>query len=239
MSRFALLVTIVGLAGSLQAHDFISTKLTWSREVSRIVYKRCVSCHHEGGSAFSLVTYAEARPWAQAIKDEVLSRRMPPWNAVKGFGEFKDEQGLTQEQIEIIADWVEGTAPEGDKTYMPKVPDFGDGPQAMPKPVPGGLVVTGSLVLKSAAEFAGVQGGIIPPSGAVQVTAVLPDGAVEPVIWLENFNANDHGAYFFKSPLKVPAGTRIEVVPARGASISLLSASAESSAASRSSGPGH
>ncbi len=25
-------------------------------------------------------------PWAEAIKEEVLARRMPPWNAVKGFG---------------------------------------------------------------------------------------------------------------------------------------------------------
>jgi len=41
--------------------------------------------------SFSMLTYAEARPWAVAIKDEVLSRRMPPWGAVKGFGEFRDD----------------------------------------------------------------------------------------------------------------------------------------------------
>ena len=75
----------------LSAHDVISTKLTWSREVSRIIYKRCASCHHEGGSAFSLMTYEEARPWAKAIKEEVLERRMPPFGAVKGFGDFRDD----------------------------------------------------------------------------------------------------------------------------------------------------
>src|SRR6476660_5486472 len=32
----------------LRAHDPISTKLTWTQEVSRIVYKRCAGCHREG-----------------------------------------------------------------------------------------------------------------------------------------------------------------------------------------------
>ena len=75
------------------AHDVITTQITFSREISRLMYSRCVSCHREGGSAFSLVKYEEARPWAKAIKEEVLERRMPPWGAVKGFGEFRDDRG--------------------------------------------------------------------------------------------------------------------------------------------------
>src|SRR5690349_20907591 len=38
------------------AHDVITTKITWSREVSRLVYKHCASCHRDGGAAFSLMT---------------------------------------------------------------------------------------------------------------------------------------------------------------------------------------
>ncbi len=96
-----------------QAHDIITTKITWTKEISRLVYKRCATCHREGGSSFSLMTYEEARPWAKAIKEEVLERRMPPWEAVKGFGEFRDDRGLTQEELETISSWVEGGAPEG------------------------------------------------------------------------------------------------------------------------------
>jgi hypothetical protein len=59
------------------AHDAVST-VTWAVEVSRIVYKHCVSCHHDGGQAFSLVTYKDARPWAKAIRVDILERRMPP-----------------------------------------------------------------------------------------------------------------------------------------------------------------
>ena len=76
------------LAGAMQAHDLITTPITWSREISRIVYARCASCHHEGGRAFSLMTFKDARPWTVAIREEVLRRTMPSWGAIKGYGDF-------------------------------------------------------------------------------------------------------------------------------------------------------
>src|SRR5216683_417963 len=97
----ALLTLSLGIA---QAHDVITTKITWSKEISRLFFKRCASCHREGGSSFSLTKYEEARPWAKAIKEEALERRMPPWGAVKGFGDFRDDQGLTQEELHLISD---------------------------------------------------------------------------------------------------------------------------------------
>ncbi len=36
------------------------------------------------------------------IKEAVLSRRMPPWGAVKGFGHFRNDQSLSQDQIELV-----------------------------------------------------------------------------------------------------------------------------------------
>src|SRR6059036_2000656 len=42
------------------AHEVITTKLTWTQEISRIVYKHCASCHREGGAApMPLLTYDE------------------------------------------------------------------------------------------------------------------------------------------------------------------------------------
>ena len=38
---------------------------------------------------------------------------MPPWGAIKGFGEFRNDQALTQEQIELIVDWIQNDAPRG------------------------------------------------------------------------------------------------------------------------------
>ena len=57
-----LLAVSVVLSLRTSAHDVITTPITFSREISRLFYKRCASCHHDGGSAFSLMTYEQARP---------------------------------------------------------------------------------------------------------------------------------------------------------------------------------
>lgn len=210
---------VVGSGFLLPAHDVISTKITWSREVSRIIYKHCISCHREAGSAFSLVNYDEARPWAKAIKEEVLGRRMPPWNAVKGFGHFKNDVGLTQEQIEVIADWVEGGSPEGDPAYMPPKPKS---MQKTALPVRKAVVVSGVLPLSQPAEFAAIQPGKLELGASVQVTAVRPDGSVEPLLWVSNFNPAYNQPYYFAGPLRLPAGSRIEVTPAKSSPVTLF-----------------
>src|SRR3954454_388330 len=97
-SKFAPFVLAVPLWG----HDPITTKLTWTQEISRLVYKHCASCHREGGAAMNLTTYAEARPWAKAIRDEVLTRRMPPWGPVKGVGHFAEDPSLSLPEIEMF-----------------------------------------------------------------------------------------------------------------------------------------
>src|SRR5579862_3123760 len=142
MPRLLLLLTLA--APLLPAHDVFSTKITWSRDISRIVVKRCLGCHQTGGTAFSLATFEESRPWAKAIKEEVINRRMPPWGAVKGFGEFKNDPSLTQEEIGLISDWVEGGSPEGEKIYLPEM----KAPLLTPAVAAKGRtqVVTGSLV---------------------------------------------------------------------------------------------
>ncbi|HSO74322.1 MAG TPA: hypothetical protein VLU47_05745 [Blastocatellia bacterium] len=67
----------------------------------------------------SLETYAEARPWAKAIKEELLEKRMPPWHAVRGYGEFRNAPAVTQREIDLIVNWVEGGAPKGDDKDLP------------------------------------------------------------------------------------------------------------------------
>src|SRR5260370_21354117 len=123
-----------------QAHEPITTKLTWTAEISRIVYKRCASCHRPSGAApMSLVTYGESRPWAKAIRDEVAARRMPPWGAVKGFGDFLSDPSLTDPEIEMPVLWVEGGAPKGADIYLPSVPTFPAVSKSAP-PTPGRTV---------------------------------------------------------------------------------------------------
>src|SRR6266446_2867488 len=140
-----LLLSILALAVAAQGHDVITTTITFDREMLRIIYARCASCHHPGGAAFSLLTYNEARPWAVAIKEEVLRRRMPPWGAVKGFGDFRNDQGLSGEQLERIVSWVDGGVPEGKDGDLPPSPKFTKEPG--PKRVKGELVMIGDFTL--------------------------------------------------------------------------------------------
>jgi hypothetical protein len=111
-------------AFSVAAHEPITTKVRFNKEVIRILQRSCLGCHHPGGVAMSLATYEEARPWAKAIKEEILEKRMPPWHAVKGYGEFRNAPPLTQREIDLIVNWVEGGAPKGDDKDLPAAPLF-------------------------------------------------------------------------------------------------------------------
>lgn len=102
------------------AHEPITTKIMFNKEVVRILQKNCLECHRPGGIApWSLVTYEEARPWAKAIKEELLTKRMPPWPVVKGYGDFQNAPALTQREIDLIVNWVEGGAPGGKPEDLP------------------------------------------------------------------------------------------------------------------------
>jgi hypothetical protein len=192
-----------------QAHDPITTKLTWTHDVSRIVYARCASCHRPGGAAFSLLTYAEARPWARAISEEVLERRMPPWGAVKGFGEFRDDGALSLTELEIVAQWVDGGAPEGDPKDLPPGPKTGRRDAAPGKrriPIDGDQTVQHTMTLEA------ILPETVPAGASMRIVAELPDGRVEPLVWLHRYDMKHGHAFVLRKPLRLPLGTVIRGV---------------------------
>jgi hypothetical protein len=102
--------------------------LTFTRDVAPILYKHCVSCHHPGDIApMSLLTYKDARPWAAAIRQAVVTRKMPPWLAEPAIGHWSNDPRLSDAEIQTIRTWVEGPKPEGDPKDMPAPPSFPDG----------------------------------------------------------------------------------------------------------------
>ncbi len=215
-------------------HDIVTTKITWAREISRIVQQRCASCHRAGGSApFALATYDEARPWARSIAEEVLERRMPPWNPVKGFGQFRHEAGLSQEEIGLIADWVEGGAPRGDPRYLP--------PAALPAPVARTVAglrvpVAGQLVFAKPLTARGIAVTRMAEGAAISVWAELPDGSTEPLLEIAHFRSAANQPYEFLTPLALPAGTRLHLEGT--ATVALISSGALPARQSARSAPG-
>ena len=202
------------------AHEVITTKLTWTREISRIVRKNCAGCHREGGAApMSLATYEETRPWAVAIREEVLARRMPPWPAVQGYGNFKHELALSGQEISNLANWVEGGAPEGEPQYLPshahtetpaKSPSISGRPRA----------IGDGFRLLQASRITAIQ--FVPQDRQVKLRAVLPNGAVEPLIWLQPNKAGKLTTLLYQTPLLLPAGTMFETEPAKAGTFSLI-----------------
>lgn len=196
-------------ASSVAAHETITTKLTWTREISRLVIARCQACHRAGGSApMAFETYDQTRPWARAIQEEVSDRRMPPWDASKGFAEYKHDFALTPEEIKLFNDWVEGGAPKGDDKYLPpassKAPAWPLAWRGREVDAPDGLV------LKTALRVAAVR-AVGTEKAEVMALAELPDGSVEPLLQVAVLRSRWNRAYEMAAPLVLPAGTRIRV----------------------------
>ena len=115
------LMTLLLLPPRGSSHEPITTKVMFNKEIVRIFQRHCLACHAEGGIAgIPLSTYEQARPWAKAIKEEILEKRMPPFQAVKGYGRFHRDYALAQRDVDLIVSWVEGGAPKGDDKDIPR-----------------------------------------------------------------------------------------------------------------------
>ncbi|HJZ82185.1 MAG TPA: heavy metal-binding domain-containing protein [Pyrinomonadaceae bacterium] len=167
--RFSLLATFLlaccaaGLIAPRpgESHEPVTTRVTFNKEIVRIFQRHCLACHDSSNiTNIPLRTYAQARPWAKAFKEEVLERRMPPSQAVKGFGQFQHDYALTQRELDLIVSWVEGGAPKGDdKDLPPRTSD--DWPLGKP-----------DLILSAGAAWRSGTG--VPPMDAQDVRATLP-----------------------------------------------------------------
>jgi len=180
------------------AHD-VTTQITWSREVSRLMVRHCVGCHAE------FKNYAQAQAKAAAIGKAVLERTMPPSEAVKGFGNIRNDGSLTQEQIGLVTYWVQAGAPEGDPKFLAK----DSTPEAALVEKTGAEWVTDSTKkLDRAMTFSGIRAKNV-PAESVKVVAQRPDGVVVPLIWFYRYNPKFDRAYYFRQPITLPAGTKI------------------------------
>ncbi len=96
--------------------------VTFAKDIAPIFQAKCEECHRPGTAApMSLISYDEVRPWSKAIKDRVLKREMPPWNIDKNVGirHFQNDRSLTDDQIALIARWVDAGSPRGDAKDLP------------------------------------------------------------------------------------------------------------------------
>ena len=202
----ALLVFAAALA-PLRAHVRIGTRVTWDREVAPIVQARCVTCHREGGRApMSLASYEEARPWAKAIKEEVLTRRMPRWHVVRGYGDFANDPSLSAFEIALIASWADGGAP---KTLAGVKPQAASAASSAAPPTKTRTV---SVPCATRAVPPGPLVAVKPvlaQGESVRISLLLADGSEEPLIWLKDFEPEFAETYWLRTPVTVTRGMRM------------------------------
>jgi hypothetical protein len=115
---------LIGLAAERNS----APRATFTKDVAPILYSRCIECHRPGEIApMSLLSYDEARPWAKAIKEKVVSRAMPPWLADASNTHFENDRRLSPKEIDTITAWVDAGAPKGDDKDLPPVPRYEQG----------------------------------------------------------------------------------------------------------------
>jgi hypothetical protein len=113
-------------AADLMAQD---AEVTYARDVAPILQQKCQICHQPNSVApMSLLTYEQVRTYAPLIKMKVANRIMPPYhiNRTVGIQGFKNDRGLTNEQIETIVTWVDQGAVYGDAADEPPPMEFPD-----------------------------------------------------------------------------------------------------------------
>lgn len=120
----------MGLMSAVLALEVVGQVPTWNDDISCIVYTHCTPCHHDGGAGhFSLTSYTDAAFWRNEMRAATQVRFMPPWPPDENYRPLAHERSLSQEEIDLVAAWVNGGYPEGDPANALPTPVYDDGPQ--------------------------------------------------------------------------------------------------------------
>ena len=118
-------LVMFGASGLVCAQD----QPTFAKDVAPILQRSCQPCHRPGNIApMSFLTYQDVRPWARAIKQQVVQRNMPPWyiDRAVGIRQFKNDPSLSDQEIATISKWVDAGALLGNEADMPPPRQFED-----------------------------------------------------------------------------------------------------------------
>jgi hypothetical protein len=74
-----------------------------------------------------LSNYHDASAWADMIVEVTQDRRMPPWHASPGIGEFSNDSRLSDDELETLRAWAGSGTPRGNPDNDPKPLEFAEG----------------------------------------------------------------------------------------------------------------
>jgi len=117
----------------------------------------------------SFLTYQDARPWAKAIRQAVITKKMPPWFADPHVGKFANDRSLSQNEIDTLVAWVDNGAKEGNPKDAPAARTF----------VEGWTIGKPDLVLEMPTAFE------VPASGTIEYQYVIIPTGLKEDRWIE------------------------------------------------------
>ncbi len=125
-------VALITAAGAIAA-DLSPAPVTFHKDVLPVLQKNCQTCHRPGQAApMSFLTYESTRPWAKAIKEAVVIRKMPPWFADPSVGHFLNDRSLKQADIDTLVKWADSGAPQGNAKDASAAVQWPEGWQIQP-----------------------------------------------------------------------------------------------------------
>ena len=122
-----LLICIICINGLLFSQ---TDEITFAEDISSIIYNNWTSCHRPGESGpMSFTSYTEVASMAEMIKDVTATGYMPPWPPDQNYTPHSllDARFLTQEEKDLIGEWVNQGYPEGDPLLEAEMPAFTEG----------------------------------------------------------------------------------------------------------------
>ena len=103
---------------------------SYSGVIAPLLKANCVQCHTRGGiGPFAMSNYEKVRGWSDMIREVLVTRRMPPWQADPRAGKFGNDFSISTDQTRTLVDWIDAGTPRGTggdplADYQPALPEW-------------------------------------------------------------------------------------------------------------------
>ena len=107
-----------------------TSDITFTEDISSIIYNKCTSCHRTGESGpMNLTSYEEVASLGNMIEYVTQNNYMPPWPPDPNYTPHSllDERFLTEDEKNLISEWVNQGMVEGDPELEAEIPIFPEG----------------------------------------------------------------------------------------------------------------
>lgn len=105
-------------------------EVTFSEDISPIIYNKCTSCHRSGESGpMNFTSYEEVAALGSMIEYVTQNNYMPPWLPDPDYTSHAmlDERFLSSNEKNLISEWVKQGFPQGNPELEADMPIFTDG----------------------------------------------------------------------------------------------------------------